>query len=873
MAVEDVEWQERYGDQSYKAHSLRAIRVALLAIFFSQAVVLPSLAVYLSTLHASLNMLGYCLAATCLGELCANNFFSMCYDQRPAREVVVGALILNVIASLLYAAAPHRFFVLASRFVVGLSSGVQAPLMTMVGAFTNRYDRPEILGSMRSMYVLAFVLGAGVSTSVTFVHMYNPGLPLDAMQHSVPTYVSQGKAAVRREADAASKVAHRAIDKAADAASRTIEGGDHNADLAARGAFPWDAPFQLWGVEAANNAAKEWEKDLLTWGRGTEQGLAVPNQTAASLLHDISASFALPSRVPSAHPAFVGVAGVGSARPSSKRDAVSHVKAALSLAGRRPEPRPNQPEPAAARAAVSMEHVVRREEQKQGRSTQSRGTSLPSASWSQARDGQGTTEAEVGGLAAKVSEAMMHEIDAASAVARQAVGKVAAEGISGGIAAVLADVGKTERRAVEALRQEGQKQFATQSKETGAGGSEWPADDHGDRDWPSETAMGQQSDGGLLAAQGDSRSPVFAYETPAWKRSYGGQRRLLAVRGWGFGQWVDEATQDLADAEEALEGVQNASDVHGGDDLETDAEIETKIGSHDYYLPAYFTAIVGHGLRAPGYLAAVASLLAAVYVWVVLVEGPRKVPTRRVPLSHLSPHSMAYFYPLIACVALEFVAQLALVGIEVMVPPLLRLWRGWSCDAIAVFMMCVAACGVVGLAVLDPLKKRQPLRRLLFWAALLVLVGFSQCIAWRGHGIGAWQYGLGCCLCALGFLPLSSIANDIVSAAVVKMYSEDGELMWLELFWGLTRIPARVAGPLLLVYTLETDPSGSLGYVVMAVLAAVAIVILFLLRTSLITPGTATVAEVLPGATARASDVPMGGGGGGDVRYGPLVAD
>ena len=131
--MEDVEWQERYGDQSYKGHSIAAIRVALLAIFFSQVVVLPSLAVYLSAMHASTWMLGYCVAATCIGELCANNLFSAWYDKRPAREVVVGSLVLNAVASLLYAAAPHHIFVLLSRFMVGLSAGVQAPLMTMVG--------------------------------------------------------------------------------------------------------------------------------------------------------------------------------------------------------------------------------------------------------------------------------------------------------------------------------------------------------------------------------------------------------------------------------------------------------------------------------------------------------------------------------------------------------------------------------------------------------------------------------------------------------------------------------------------------------------------------------------------------------------------
>jgi hypothetical protein len=151
--------------------------------------------------------------------------------------------------------------------------------------------------------------------------------------------------------------------------------------------------------------------------------------------------------------------------------------------------------------------------------------------------------------------------------------------------------------------------------------------------------------------------------------------------------------------------------------------------------------------------------------------------------------------------------------------------------------MGVVTCGVLGLAVLDPMKRRQPLRRLLFWAALIMLLGFSQCLPWGGRRINAWQYGLGCCMVSFALFPLSAMANDIVAAAIVKIYSEDGELMWLELFWGLTRIPARALGPLLLVYGLDVDRTGGICYVSLAVLATLAIITLFVLRASLITPG------------------------------------
>jgi len=291
MAVEDVEWQERYGDQSYKSRSILAIRVALLAIFFSQVVVLPSMAVYLSTLHASTSMLGYCIAATCIGELCAQNLFSMWYDRRPAREVVVGALVLNAGASILYAVAPHRIVVLFSRFLVGFAGGVQAPLMTMVGAFTNRFNRSEVLGAVRATYILAFILGAGLSTSVTFVHMHNPGLPLDSMQHKVPSYVSEGRAAASSEVSSAERATQAAIGQATEAAKKVLSDGDLNATE--QTAFSWDNALRLWEQSPASGAAVSWESAGAPTNETAEAAL-VPASLAAGaqlLIKSVQAAF------------------------------------------------------------------------------------------------------------------------------------------------------------------------------------------------------------------------------------------------------------------------------------------------------------------------------------------------------------------------------------------------------------------------------------------------------------------------------------------------------------------------------------------------------------------------------------------------------
>lgn len=817
MAVEDVEWQERYGDQSYKARSILAIRVALLALFFSHAVVLPSLAVYLSTLHAPTSMLGYCIAATCIGELCANNLFSMWYDGRPAREVVAGALMLNVFASILYSVAPHRIIVLASRFLIGFSGGVQAPLMTMVGAFTNRYNRAEVLGGIRATYMLAFILGAGLSTSVTFVHMHNPGLPLDAMQHSVPTYVSEGKAAAEGEVNSAQRATQKAIGEAAFEASRALGDQANTTSIADRAAIAWRHSIQLF----SHAEDRSWMKDLSAWEADEDRDLLreVHNESVqASLL-----PAALSQDAQSLTASVSKLLGADSDTQAKHTDASMGSLATVTRLNH----------PAQAQRTVASQTASEMEDHREGLK---RALGLPTYAsgpvFHFVRRPRGDSTWNAGGDGHR---------DAGDA--RGGGGTTDGLRLDKGFAALIQDIAEEEGLATEALRRANGKAVE--------GGE-------GERDWR----------GGREAMRKDAE---------VVRRALGGRRRRLLADSWGLAHWVEEEVAavshvaadasmlsggngnssaavgqaDVSDAgQPGPEIVVNSDTVPVGSDMETDAQLERNSGGNEYYLPSYFTAFVGHGLRAPGYLAAVSSMVAAGFVWFNLLEGPRKALTKHVPLAHLSPRSLAYFYPLLACVGLEFAAQMALVSIEVLVPPLLRMWRGWSCDAIAVFLIAVAASGVTGLALFDILEKRQPLRRLLFWAACVVLLGFSQCLPWNGPRLSAHQFAFGACLCSLGFLPLSAMANQIVSAAVVKVYSEDGELVWLGLFWGLTRVPARAVGPIVLVFLLIHDPSGALCYVTLASITALAIVGLFLLRSALITPGQKPAAGPLAEASA-----------------------
>lgn len=617
MALEDVEWQERYGDQSYKATSLNTIRVVLAALFFSHVVVLPSIAVYLGSMNAPISMLGYCIAAVCVGEYCADIPLSFWYDKRPAREAVAAALLINTAGSLLYALAPNQYVVLLSRFIVGCSLGVQGPLLTLVGSFTNRYNRARILESMRLMYTLAFILGAGLSAPITFVHMHSPGIPVEKMDRTL-RHLAGNKTA---SAHSSAGLGFGGI------VGRAITSGEVE---------PWE-----W-IRGGSWLASAVQKEAAAWG--VEQSK-----------HDL---------------------------PGSRRRLLGDLRGELS----------------------PLLRIV---------------------------------------------------------------------GNAGGLANLNAERGGSSSNG--------------------------------------ERLVGLN----VTAAQGNETVGNVTY---------------------GEGGVVNKVA-DAPDAEQVVD--------EGEEGVMTDTELKKSLGNRMWYLPGYLTELVGAGLTAPGYMAALLSTLTTVGVWFNLSDGPRKALTQRVPIAHLSPTSLRYFTPLVACVALESFTTIALVCFETLVAPMMRIWAGWSVDAVAVLMMAIAASGVVSLATLDLLRRHYPLRALLKMALLTSLVGLALCIPWEGHLVPS-NFVVGCCLASFGAWTITSVSHHIVAEAIIKVYSEDGELVWLQMFWSITRVPWRVVGPLMLIWLLERDPTGGLCYAAVLACGFIAALVLVYFRTLLITPKVGNEADVLP---------------------------
>lgn len=136
-------------------------------------------------------MLGYCISAVCLGELCSTPLFSRWYEVAPARDLAMAALAISTVGSVLYAVAPNDLCVLASRFIVGMAAGVQGPFYSMAAGLCKDHERLDTLLAVRSMHTAAFVLGTGVAAMATFVHTPAPLGELNHLQHMMPKYVAE----------------------------------------------------------------------------------------------------------------------------------------------------------------------------------------------------------------------------------------------------------------------------------------------------------------------------------------------------------------------------------------------------------------------------------------------------------------------------------------------------------------------------------------------------------------------------------------------------------------------------------------------------------------------------------------------------------
>jgi hypothetical protein len=89
--------------------------------------------------------------------------------------------------------------------------------------------------------------------------------------------------------------------------------------------------------------------------------------------------------------------------------------------------------------------------------------------------------------------------------------------------------------------------------------------------------------------------------------------------------------------------------------------------------------------------------------------------------------------PLAVCFAIESLFQAWWSSVETLVSPITGIYLGYTIDATAVFMMGIAASGMVGLALSEGLLTSTTPRFMAFAGCLLVVAGLLCCVPWFGH--------------------------------------------------------------------------------------------------------------------------------------------
>lgn len=163
MAIEDVEWLDRFGDQSYKQRSKWAILFILASLSFSLAIVYPSLPQVLLTFDASMSSLGHAIALPFIMELASMPLYSVWYNSRPIKEPVIAGLLLSALGSLIYANAATSIHVIAARSLIGLGSGFQLPLIVCSSSLMSRENMVRAYAHQSFMHLLGFLLASGVA--------------------------------------------------------------------------------------------------------------------------------------------------------------------------------------------------------------------------------------------------------------------------------------------------------------------------------------------------------------------------------------------------------------------------------------------------------------------------------------------------------------------------------------------------------------------------------------------------------------------------------------------------------------------------------------------------------------------------------------
>ena len=130
--------------------------------------VVPSVPFYLEVLGAAPSFLGWVVSFYSLGQIVGSPTAGFLADKLSSRKMLTISSTLGFISSTMYTVAPNHWFILASRFLTGVSAGTEFTTeLAYIARNTTATERTTFLASVTAVNVIGFIMGECITLTLT----------------------------------------------------------------------------------------------------------------------------------------------------------------------------------------------------------------------------------------------------------------------------------------------------------------------------------------------------------------------------------------------------------------------------------------------------------------------------------------------------------------------------------------------------------------------------------------------------------------------------------------------------------------------------------------------------------------------------------
>lgn len=189
---------------------LLLLMINMFTLLLGVGIVIPILPAYLAYFEASGMVAGLLIAAFGLTQLLFSPIGGSWSDRFGRKPLIIGGMVLNAIAHLIFAMADHLSLLFISRLIGGIGLGLTIPSITAyVVDVTDREDRVKGMGWIGGAISLGIAIGPGIGGFLAGFSMRAPYYGAAALTVLAIIFSSIMLAETRKTKDAPSRLEQR----------------------------------------------------------------------------------------------------------------------------------------------------------------------------------------------------------------------------------------------------------------------------------------------------------------------------------------------------------------------------------------------------------------------------------------------------------------------------------------------------------------------------------------------------------------------------------------------------------------------------------------------------------------------------------------